>query len=83
MPSWELFERQSAEYKESVLPSAVADRVAVEAATSFGWHKYVGLKGEVVTIDTFGASAPADLLFKHYGLTAENIVAKAKAVLAK
>lgn len=83
MPSWELFERQPAEYKESVLPSAVANRVAVEAASSFGWHKYVGLKGEVVTIDSFGASAPADLLFKHYGFTAENIAAKAKAVLAK
>lgn len=83
MPSWELFEKQSAEYKESVLPSAVANRVAVEAASSFGWHKYVGLKGEVVSIDSFGASAPADLLFKHFGFTAENVAAKAKAVLAK
>ncbi len=83
MPSMELFDRQTAEYKESVLPSSVAARVAVEAASSFGWHKYVGLKGEVVSIDSFGASAPADLLFKHFGFTAENIVAKAKAVLAK
>lgn len=83
MPSWELFERQSAEYKESVLPSSVANRVGVEAASSFGWHKYVGLKGEVISIDSFGASAPADLLFKHFGFTAENIVAKAKAVIAK
>ena len=83
MPSWELFERQPAEYRETVLPSAVANRVGVEAASSFGWHKYVGLKGEVVSIDSFGASAPADLLFKHFGFTVENIVAKAKAVLAK
>lgn len=83
MPSWELFEKQSAEYKESILPSSVDNRVAVEAATSFGWHKYVGLKGEIVSIDSFGASAPADLLFKHFGLTTENVVAKAKAVLAK
>ncbi len=83
MPSWELFEQQSAEYKESVLPTSVANRVAVEAATSFGWGKYVGLKGDVVTIDSFGASAPADKLFKHFGFTAENIVAKAKAVIAK
>lgn len=83
MPSWELFERQPAEYKESVLPAAVANRVGVEAASSFGWHKYVGLKGEVVSIDSFGASAPADLLFKHFGLTAENIVSKARTVLAK
>lgn len=83
MPSMELFERQSAEYKESVLPSSVAARVAVEAASSFGWHKYVGLKGEVISIDSFGASAPADLLFKHFGFTAENIAAKATAVLKK
>ncbi|HEX2925093.1 MAG TPA: transketolase [Ruminiclostridium sp.] len=83
MPSWELFERQSAEYKESVLPSSVANRVAVEAASSFGWHKYVGLKGEVITIDGFGASGPADQLFKHFGFTTENVIAKAKAVLSK
>jgi transketolase len=83
MPSWALFEKQSSEYKESVLPSSVANRVGVEAASSFGWHKYVGLKGEVVSIDSFGASAPADLLFKHFGFTAENIVSKAKAVIAK
>ena len=83
MPSMELFDRQSAEYKESVLPSSVANRVAVEAASSFGWHKYVGLKGEVISIDTFGASGPADQLFKHFGFTTENVVAKAKAVLAK
>ncbi|AEY68120.1 transketolase [Clostridium sp. BNL1100] len=83
MPSMELFDRQSAEYKESVLPSSVANRVAVEAASSFGWHKYVGLKGEVISIDTFGASGPADELFKHFGFTTENVVAKAKAVLAK
>lgn len=83
MPSWELFEKQSAEYKESVLPSSVANRVGVEAASSFGWHKYVGLKGEVVAIDSFGASAPAEKLFEHFGFTADNIVAKAKAVIAK
>ncbi len=83
MPSWELFERQSKEYKESVLPSSVSARVAVEAASSFGWHKYVGLKGDVVCIDTFGASGPADKLFPYFGFTAENIVSKAMAVLGK
>ena len=83
MPSWELFEKQSAEYKESVLPASVANRVAVEAASSFGWHKYVGLKGEIISIDSFGASAPADKLFEHFGFTTENVVAKAKAVIAK
>ena len=83
MPSWELFERQPKEYKESVLPSSVSARVAVEAASSFGWHKYVGLKGDVVSIDTFGASGPADKLFPYFGFTAENIVSKAMAVLGK
>ncbi|QNU66830.1 transketolase [Ruminiclostridium herbifermentans] len=83
MPSWELFEQQSEEYKESVLPSAVTNRVAVEAASSFGWHKYVGLKGDVVCIDNFGASAPAEQLFKHFGFTADNIAAKVKAVIKK
>ena len=83
MPSWELFEKQSKEYKESVLPSSVSARVAVEAASSFGWHKYVGLKGDVVCIDTFGASGPADKLFPYFGFTAENIVSKAMAVLGK
>ena len=81
MPSWELFEQQPAEYKESVLPSVVANRVAVEAASSFGWHKYVGLKGDVLCIDSFGASAPAEQLFKHFGFTADNIAAKAKAII--
>ncbi len=81
MPSWELFEQQTAEYKESVLPSVVANRVAVEAASSFGWHKYVGLKGDVLCIDSFGASAPAEQLFKHFGFTADNIAAMAKAVI--
>jgi transketolase len=83
MPSWELFEQQSVEYKESVLPSSVANRVAVEAASSFGWHKYVGLKGDVVCIDSFGASAPAEQLFNYFGFTPDNIAEKAKAVIAK
>ncbi len=83
MPSWELFEQQSAEYKENVLPSVVANRVAIEAASSFGWHKYVGLKGDVICIDSFGASAPAEQLFTHFRFTVDNIVAKAKAVIEK
>lgn len=81
MPCTELFEEQSAEYKESVLPSSITARVAVEAGTSFGWHKYVGLKGDTVTIDHFGASAPANILFKEFGFTVENVVAKALAVV--
>ena len=83
MPSFELFEAQSDEYKESVMPAAVRARVAVEAAASFGWHKYVGLDGATVTLDHFGASAPAGLLFKEYGFTAENVAATAKKVLGK
>ncbi len=81
MPSFELFDEQSEEYKESVLPKAVRARVAVEAAASFGWHKYIGLDGACVCLDTFGASAPAKLLFKHYGFTSENVAEKAAALL--
>ena len=83
MPSFELFEAQSEEYKESVMPKAVRARVAVEAAATFGWHKYVGLDGEVIGLDHFGASAPYKLLFKEYGFTAENVAATAKKVLGK
>ena len=81
MPSFELFERQSEEYKESVMPKAVRARVAIEAAATFGWHKYVGLDGEVIGLDHFGASAPYKILFKEYGFTAENVAATAKKVI--
>ena len=80
MPSFEVFEEQSPEYKENVLPSAVRARLGAEAATSFGWHKYIGLDGDMISIDHFGASAPADLLFKEYGLTVENVVKRARAL---
>lgn len=83
MPSWEIFEEQSDEYKENVLPKTVRARLAVEALTSFGWHKYVGLDGEVISRDDFGASAPADILFKEFGFTVENVVEKALKVLGK
>ncbi len=81
MPSFELFERQSDEYKESVMPKAVRARVAVEAAATFGWHKYVGLDGAVIGLDHFGASAPYRFLFKEYGFTAENVAETAKKVI--
>ncbi|KXZ42742.1 hypothetical protein GPECTOR_121g443 [Gonium pectorale] len=81
-PCWELFEEQSAEYKESVLPSSVTARVSVEAATSFGWAKYIGLKGKHVGIDDFGASAPANILYEKFGITAAKVVEAAKAVMA-
>ncbi|MBR5291642.1 MAG: transketolase [Clostridia bacterium] len=78
MPCTNIFDEQSAEYKESVLPSAVRARVAVEAGCSMSWYKYVGLDGEVVCIDHFGASAPAGILFKEFGFTVENVVAAAE-----
>ncbi len=81
MPSTDLFELQSKEYKESILPKSVRARVAVEAAADFGWGKYVGLDGTTVTMKSFGASAPAGELFKKFGFTTENVVAAVKSVL--
>jgi len=74
MPAFELFDAQDEAYKESVMPKAVRARVAVEALTSFGWHKYVGLDGDVISLDTFGASGNAETLFKQFGFTVENVV---------
>ncbi len=78
MPSMELFEQQSAEYKESVLPREVRRRVAVEALGGFGWDRYVGLDGATVTMSGFGASAPASKLFEHFGFTAEHVAEVAR-----
>ena len=82
MPCWDLFDGQSAEYKESVLPTAVRARVAVEAGTPIGWERYVGLEGRVVGQKQFGASGPAKEVFKHFGFTVENVVAHAKDSIA-
>lgn len=75
MPSFDLFNEQSAAYKESVLPKDVAKRVAIEAGSSFGWAQYVGLNGATITVDHFGASAPGDKVFQEFGFTVENVVA--------
>ncbi len=83
MPSTNVFDRQDAAYRESVLPDAVRARVAVEAGVTGFWRQYVGLDGAVVGLDTFGASAPADKLYQHFGITTEAVVAAAKAQLAK
>ena len=83
MPCMELFEKQSEEYKESVLPSAVKARVCVEAASPYSWYRYAGDKGEIIAMSTFGASAPAAKLFKSFGFTAENVAEKAKLSMAK
>ncbi|KAL3356192.1 hypothetical protein AABB24_017063 [Solanum stoloniferum] len=77
---WELYDEQSAEYKESVLPSSVTARVSIEAGSTFGWQKFVGDKGKAIGIDGFGASAPADKIYKEFGITAEAVVAAAKQV---
>jgi transketolase len=82
MPCWDLFEEQSAEYKESVLPSAVRARVAVEAGIPIGWERYVGLEGKVVGQKQFGASGPASEVFKHFGFTVDNVVDHAKESIA-
>ncbi|MFS1232131.1 transketolase [Enterococcus lactis] len=74
MPSFDLFEKQSSEYKESVLPKAVKKRVAIEAAASFGWERYVGTEGTTITIDHFGASAPGAKILEEFGFTVENVV---------
>lgn len=74
MPNWNAFEQQSEEYKESVIPSSVTKRVAIEMASPLGWHKYVGAAGKVIAIDGFGASAPGDLVVEKYGFTKENIL---------
>jgi transketolase len=83
MPCIELFERQSEQYKQSVLPDSVRARVAVEALSSFGWHKYTGLDGKVVSIDHFGASAPADILFREFGFTSDVVTAAAMETLER
>ena len=80
MPCMELFEQQTAEYKESVLPKAVRKRVAIEALSDFGWGRYVGLDGAYVTMKGFGASAPGELLFDHFGFTVENVVNTVKSL---
>jgi transketolase len=81
MPSTDAFDKQDAAYRESVLPAAVSARVAVEAGIADYWYKYVGLNGAIVGMTTFGESAPAELLFKEFGFTVDNVVAKATALL--
>lgn len=80
MPSMEIFEMQSEEYKEKILPSSVEKRISVEALSSFGWGKYVGLKGASLSMDSFGASAPAKELFTHFGFTVENLLKLARSL---
>jgi transketolase len=82
MPSWEIFEHQPKEYRETVLPPSCRARVAVEMASTFGWPRYVGLDGAIIARAAFGASAPLKELLKEFGFTVEHIVAEAKALAA-
>ena len=81
MPSWELFEAQPPEYRDTVLPPAVGARLAVEAGVSQGWHRYVGSRGDVLAVDCFGASAPGDVMLREYGFTVDNVCRRALALL--
>jgi transketolase len=83
MPSMNLFDAQDAAYKESVLPAAVTKRISVEAGSTFGWHKYVGLDGIAVGIDHYGASAPGERIFQEFGFSIENVTAKALSLFGK
>ena len=82
MPSWELFEHQPKAYRERVLPPTVRKRLAIEAGSPIGWHQYTTDEGGIIAMNRFGASAPAEELFKKFGFTVENVVKRAKAVLA-
>jgi transketolase len=81
MPCWELFEHQSAEYRESVLPASIAARVSIEQGSTFGWARYTGMQGTNIGMKTFGASAPLKELQKKFGFTAARIVEEAKKIL--
>lgn len=83
VPSFELFQKQEEAYRESVFPGAVTARVAVEAGSTFGWHRYTGLKGRVIGMDHYGASGRAESLFEAFGFTVENVVAVSKEILKK
>ena len=81
MPSMELFDKQDSEYKESVLPSNVRARLSIEMGCDFGWYKYVGLDGKTMSVNTFGASAPADVVIERYGFTVENVIKNIKEII--
>jgi transketolase len=83
MPSWELFDQQPQAYREAVLPKSVRARLAVEAALSQGWHRYVGDDGDVVAVDRFGASAPGNVVMEKLGFTVSHVVERATALLGK
>ncbi|HKD74974.1 MAG TPA: transketolase, partial [Ktedonobacterales bacterium] len=83
MPSTELFDRQPQQYRDQVLPPQIRKRLAIEAAVPMTWYRYVGLDGDIVGINHYGASAPAKVLFEKFGFTIDNVVAHALALLGK
>jgi transketolase len=83
MPSWELFEKQTEEYRNKILPPEISVRMSIEGGVTLGWHKYVGLQGEIVGIDHFGASAPGKTVLKEFGFTSENVLKRVRALLAE
>jgi len=83
MPDWEAFRAQDEVYRAEVLPPDVPARLAVEAASRLGWHEWVGPDGDVLSVDTFGASAPGDRVMREFGFTPENVAARARALLPK
>jgi transketolase len=83
MPSWELFADQPPDYRERVLPSAVTARLAVEAARSMGWERWVGSKGDILSVDRFGASAPGGVVMKEFGFSVDNVVERSLALLGR
>ncbi|MBM7650151.1 transketolase [Bacillus ectoiniformans] len=83
MPSWDRFEKQDKEYKQSVLPTDVKKRLAIEMGSSMGWERYTGDEGDIIAIDQFGASAPGETIMKEYGFTVEHVVTRTKALLDK
>ena len=83
LPSWELFEEQSPEYRESVLPPEVRARVAVEEASTFGWERYAGVSGTLVGMRSFGCSAPMQVVAEHHGFTPDHVVAAAREQVAR
>ncbi len=83
LPCWELFDEQPEEYRQAVLPEECSVRIAVEAASDFGWHKYLGSRGQFIGMNSFGASAPYDKLYQHFGITTERVVATARKMLGR
>jgi transketolase len=83
MPSWELFDIQSAEYQEEVLPESVGARVSLEAGSTLGWERWVGRSGEIIGLDHFGKSAEGELVLANFGFNSENVVKRARRLLER